>query len=343
LLFSYPFRAQDVLEAACRRDALLDLDVSGRADLSPRSPARKPLADKGKTNLKMTDRSRPRLPSFLVIGAMKAGTTSLYHYLRAHPQVFMPAIKELDFFVARANWGRGLQWYQKQFARAGPGAVAVGEASARYTTYPTADGVAERIAAHLPEVRLVYVVRDPIERIRSHYRHDVAVGTETASFERAVLDNPIYVDWSRYATQVERYLEFFSRSQLLIVASEDLRHSRLKTIQRIYAFLGVDSTYVPGNLDREFLRTDERAIYSPALGRFRYALKRRWPVSKRAKEFVDTALARSILRATRRRNAQEISQPVPDRLRSELEELLKDDVRRLRAYVDEGFDGWGIA
>jgi hypothetical protein len=329
--------------AARSRDAFLDPGVSGRVSSSPLSRPRKPPADKGKTNVETTDRSGPSLPNFLVIGAMKAGTTSLYHYLRAHPQVFMPAIKELDFFVAEANWARGLQWYQKQFARAGPDAVAVGEASARYTTYPTADGVPERIVAHLPEVRLVYVVRDPVERIRSHYRHDVAVGTKTASLERAVLDNPNYVDWSRYATQVERYLEFFSRSQLLIVASEDLRHSRLKTIQRIYAFLGVDSEYIPGTLDREYLRTDERAIYSPAVERLRYALKRRWPASKRAKEFVDTALPRSILRVARRRNAQEKSHPVPDRLRSELEELLKDDVRRLRAYMGDGFDGWGIA
>ena len=159
------------------RNSPLDLDVSDRVGSSPRSPARKPLTHKGETNLEMTERSRPRLPSFLVIGAMKAGTTSLYHYLHAHPQVFMPSIKELDFFVAGGNWGRGLHWYQKQFAGAGPGAVAVGEASTMYTKYPSVDGVPERIAAHLPEVRLVYVVRDPIDRIRSHYRHRVAVGT----------------------------------------------------------------------------------------------------------------------------------------------------------------------
>jgi hypothetical protein len=334
---------RDVVEAACRRDTFLDLDVSGRAGSSPSSPARKPLADKGKTNVEMTDRSRPRLPSFLVIGAMKAGTTSLYHYLRAHPQVFMPAIKELDFFVAGGNWERGLHWYQKQFAGAGPGAVAVGEASTMYTKYPSVDGVPERIAAHLPEVRLVYVVRDPIDRIRSHYRHRVAVGTETASFKQAALDDPIYVDCSRYAAQVDRYLEFFSRSQLLIVASEELRHSRLKTMRRIHSFLGVDSEYAPGILDQEFLRTDDRAIYSPAVGRLRYALKHRWPASKRAKEFVDTALPRSILRVARRRHAKEKSHPVPDRLRSDLEEILKDDVGRLRAYMGDGFDGWGIA
>jgi hypothetical protein len=322
-----------------------------------RSHARKPLknsvvdAEAGvrlptrptRARVSSTPAGVPRLPNFLVIGAMKAGTTSLYHYLRAHPQVFMPAIKELDFFVAEANWKRGLNWYQRQFTRAAPAAVAVGEASTMYTSFPAKSGVAERIAAQLPGVRLVYLVRDPIERIRSQYRHSVAVGTETAPFERAVLDNPIYVDLSRYATQVDQYLEFFPRSQLLVVASEELRHSRSETVRRIYAFLGIDPEYIPGILDREFLRTDERAVYSPAVGRLRSALKHRLPVSKMAKEFVDTTLPLAIFRITRRRNVQESSHPVPDRLRSELEKVLEDEVRRLRAHMGDGFEGWGIA
>jgi hypothetical protein len=284
----------------------------------------------------------PRLPNFLVIGAMKAGTTSLYHYLRAHPQVFMSAIKELEFFVAEANWARGIDWYRKQFARAAPDAVAIGEASTGYTKYPSVSGVPERIADHLPGVRLLYVVRDPIERIRSHYQHRVAVGTERAPFARALLENPIYLDCSRYATQVEQYLEFFSRSQLLILTSEELRHSRLSTIQRVYAFLGVDPDYVAGDLDREFLRTDGRVTYSPAAWKLRRALKHRWPSSKRAKELVDSILPRSFLRVGRRGDPRE-ALPVPNELRSELRELLKDEVRRLRVYMSEGFDGWGLA
>jgi Sulfotransferase family len=257
--------------------------------------------------------------------------------------VFMPAVKELDFFVLEGNWARGLQWYAKQFAAAGQTAVAVGEASTMYTKYPSVDGVPKRIAAYLPGVRLIYVVRDPIERIRSHYRHRVAVGAETESFERAVIENPIYLDCSRYAVQVDQYLKFFPRSQLLIVPSEDLRHSRLRTIRWIYSFLGVDSEFTPETLDREFLRTDERPVYSPFVWRFRHAIKHRWPSSKRAKEIVDSSLPGSISRVAGRRDAYKKSHPVPDPVRSDLEELLKEDVSRLCAYVGDGFDGWGIA
>ena len=93
------------------------------------------------------------LPNFLIIGAMKAGTTSLYQYLGSHPQVFMAQPKELHFFSYRA--GEDTAWYAEHFAGAGA-AIAVGEASASYTTYPDAEEVPGRIAA-IPDVRLIYL------------------------------------------------------------------------------------------------------------------------------------------------------------------------------------------
>jgi hypothetical protein len=95
------------------------------------------------------------MPNFLVIGAMKGGTTALYRYLQPHPEVFMPPVKALEFFVAEANWRRGAQWYRRQFAGAGSNEVAVGEASNAYTKYPRFMGVPERIAAQIPDVRMV--------------------------------------------------------------------------------------------------------------------------------------------------------------------------------------------
>src|SRR5436190_12136822 len=100
------------------------------------------------------------LPHFVVIGAMKAGTTSLWHYLRAHPRVYMPRIKELRYFQKGGALSRGLAWYEAQFAAAEPGQLA-GEASPGYTKYPHQTGVPERMAAVIPDARLVYVVRDP--------------------------------------------------------------------------------------------------------------------------------------------------------------------------------------
>jgi hypothetical protein len=276
---------------------------------------------------------------------MKAGTTSLYHYLRVHPQVFMAPIKELDFFVEDANWRRGWEWYRKQFERVGPEAIAVGEASTRYTKYPSVAGVPERIATHLPHARFIYVLRDPIERIRSHYEHRVAVGTERAPLEQAAFENPIYLDCSRYASQVERYLSYFSLESLLLITSEELRHSRASTMRRVYDFLRVDSDYVPGTLDQEFYKTGERATYSATGWRIRRILKRYFPASKRAKELVDSVLPRSLNRARGHADAAGKNPKfiVSESLRSKLAEQLRDDVRRLHSYMGEGFDGWGIA
>ncbi|MDK3257094.1 sulfotransferase family protein [Blastococcus capsensis] len=284
------------------------------------------------------------LPTFIVIGAMKAGTTSLYHYLRNHEQIFMPKIKELDFFAEGGNWSRGMDWYRQQFHGAGD-AVARGEASTLYTKYPQYDGVPERIAAALPDVRLVYLVRDPIVRMRSHYEHRVALGAETAPPEIALLENPIYLAYSQYAMQLERYAAHFPREQLLVVTSEGLRHDRAVTVREVYEFLGVDPSLSPPALETEFYKTSQRRSYPPIVWSARRFLKRHVPQAKRAKEVVDSMLERRAASsgagsaASGTASADTVITP---ELRARLAELLRDDVARLRPYMSPGFDGWGI-
>ncbi|MDX1394802.1 MAG: sulfotransferase domain-containing protein, partial [Gemmatimonadota bacterium] len=106
------------------------------------------------------------LPNLLVIGAMNAGTTSLYHYLRLHPEIHMSTPKELTFFADEWNWPRGLDWYASHFD---PSFAVNGEASPLYTTYPECPEIAERIGRNLPDVKLLYLVRDPIARMISQY------------------------------------------------------------------------------------------------------------------------------------------------------------------------------
>ena len=292
-----------------------------------------------------TRSGRSHLPNFLVIGAMKSGTTSLFHYLQAHPQIFMSPLKEVDFFAEEGNWDRGLDWYRRQFGGAGPSSIAIGEASTSYTKYPEYQGVAERIASCLPDVRLIYIVRDPIERIRSHYQHRALIGAERTPFESAVLQDPRYVDCSRYALQIEQYMRFFPREGLFVATSEELRSLRGQTMSRIYRFLGVDDEHVPDTLDREFYKTEERAGYPPYVWWLRRMVKRYVPAGKRAKEFIDLVVPSSIgrIRGDVATTAPREPSPVSDPLRSQLEDRLRDDVRMLREYMKDGFDGWGIA
>lgn len=290
----------------------------------------------------------PDLPTFIVIGAMKAGTTSLYHYLRSHDQIFMSRIKELDFFVEEKNWSRGFDWYRRQFHSSG-GYRARGEASTLYSKWPEYDGVPERIAGILPGVSLIYVVRDPITRMRSHYQHRVMIGAETAPPDVALLENPTYLATSRYGMQLERYLGHFPREQILIVTSEALRSDRRATVEGVYDFLGVDSSRMPDVIGTEFYRTAERRTYPPAVWWVRRVAKKHAPQAKRAKELVDSVLAR---RADRGPGAD--AEPggaaggEPDdavisiELRKRLADLLQDDVARFRAHMPPDFDGWGV-
>ena len=286
-----------------------------------------------------------RLPSFLVIGAMKAGTTSLYHYLAAHPQVATPRYKAPEFFVAEANWHRGVDWYRKQFPQVGSEVLAVGEASNAYTKYPRYRGVPKRIASVLPDVRLIYVVRDPIARLRSHYQTKVAEGSETAPFAEAVFADHIYLDYSRYALQIEQYLDHFPREQLLVIRAEELRGRRDATMHAVYEFVGVDPAAAPDNLDREFYKTKDRAVRSPLPLWLRKRLKRRFPATRRFKE-LEPDLIGAFRRLTGRGDQGPLPAErfvIPDDLRLRLTAELEDDVHRLRGYVGPDFDGWGIA
>src|ERR1700734_4057888 len=145
------------------------------------------------------------LPTFLVVGAQKSGTSSLWQYLRCHPQVFMTFRAEPAYFSGHNLW-RGLDWYEDQF-RGSEGYPPRGESTPAYTMYPTFTDVPQRVAALVPDVKLIYLVRHPVKRMHSHYRHRYASGIERAPIDRALREEPHYLNTSRYAFQIEQYME----------------------------------------------------------------------------------------------------------------------------------------
>lgn len=180
-----------------------------------------------------------RLPDFVVIGAMKSGTTSFAAYLDQHPEVAVSNPKEPNFFADPGNWDRGLAWYEDLF----PGNVpVVGEASVFYTMMPEYVGAAQRIRQTIPDVRLIYLVRDPIERMRSMFihradKHQGLARSLTESIER----QPAYVEISRYGHQLEPYLELFSEDQILVLTTDELRVDPDSVLSRAFRHIGVDA------------------------------------------------------------------------------------------------------
>ncbi len=277
-------------------------------------------------------------PTFLIIGTMKGGTTSLHRYLRQHPEVFMPERKELNFFLdeyagppidppEERNWSRGLTWYERQFAGA-ERERAVGEASANYSRYPTYPGVAERIAAVAPNVKIVYLVRNPIDRVFSHYLHDVANGREKCPLHIAVRRDDRYLAPSRYATQVEHYLRVFSSGQLLLLKTDDLLARRAETVHRVLEFIGVDSN-VPLRLDFEAHRSSEKLEKTRALAFARQVRYRRFvpqPIRRRLRQLLANPLDTSKIEVDKETREFLMTQFVSDIRR--LSELSGEDFGR---------------
>ena len=264
------------------------------------------------------------LPNFVVIGAMKAGTVSLGHYLDEHPNVFVGRggrFNEPNYFIAEQNWPRGRGWYESLFDRAG-GAAAIGECSPSYTWAHVYRGVPGRMARVVPEARLVYVVRDPVARMQSMYMHQVSAGRERRRAEVALLDDR-YLGPSRYGFQLAAFLDHFDRSQVLVIASEELRERPREALSAVFTHLAVD----PAAVDLDKRRQDHRSIDKPVprlhdlewLPRRQAKLNPRWRPDQR------TGLARLV--TTRRARAEDsvISQELRDRLA----ERLAPDLRRL--------------
>ena len=190
-------------------------------------------------------------PNFLIIGAMKSGTTSLANYLSEHPDVFISQPKEPGFFVEELNWFKGWHWYESLFENA-KNKTAIGEASTHYTKYPTYKNVANKIYQFLPQIKLIYIMRDPIDRAISHYWHCVHYHNETRPINKAICIDSEYVWYSRYKIQIKQYLKFFPKDQLLLLLYEDLVHTPEKVIKRCFEFLGVDSNFRPRSLGQVF-------------------------------------------------------------------------------------------
>jgi hypothetical protein len=281
------------------------------------------------------------LPNLIVIGGLKCGTTSLHHYLNLHPEVAMSRPKELNFFVAELNWELGPEWYASHFDR---NARVRGESSPHYTNLPRFTGVAERMGDLLgDEARLIYMVRDPIDRMLSHYLHNVGGGYESRPLDQALADpGSAYVARSRYAMQARPFLDRFGAERLLFVSREELGSDREPTMRRAFEFAGVEPAFSSEQFEREWetgsgksaggFRLMDRAVRLPGLRALDRNFDRlpeslRWLVERMVHDPGKGAGDKPEL---------------PADLRARLAELVAPDVAELERIAGRSF-GWPIA
>jgi Sulfotransferase family len=284
------------------------------------------------------------LPTFFIIGAPKAGTTSLHYYLDQHPQIQMSAIKEPRFFAPSLNplnEKRSINRLDKYERLFDPAVGVRGEASPNYTEYPFRQGVPERIKKLVPDAKFVYLVRDPVERTISHYDHLVASEGERGSLAKTLSDlsDPRlpYICASLYALQLELYLQQFPKQRVLVVDQADLLTDRLATLRKIFGFLAVDDAFDSSRFAVEQNKGDQHRTYSPRLASFVGRTVR--PRSQWLPPRVRRAL---------RRSAEQVLLPAHEKTtldadsRAQLEEFYAGEVKRLRTLTGRAFPTWSV-
>ena len=267
------------------------------------------------------------LPNFVIIGAMKGGTTSLYRYIASHPDVVPSSIKETNFFRTVDDFNKGLNWYKSLFKKNGKLAF---EASTNYTKRHIFPGVPARMHSVLPETKLIYVLRDPMERFVSHYVHNYAHGRESRPFSETIREpESNYLQTSRYYYQIQAFLEYYSDKQLFLIESERLRKDTVGVVNDVFNFLELSPKYETDVLEKRFHVSSEKKRIS--LLEKKLMSRTNNPYLQAGIRLVTTPLRKSI-------EWPSLS-PVD---RSILTETIAPDIEKLRRFSGLEFSDWSL-
>ena len=297
------------------------------------------------------------LPNFLLIGAAKSGTTALHAYLRQHPEIFMATPKELRFFSYSGPYPpdldedyihRGvttLAEYQAHFEGA-KGYAIIGESSPMYLYYP---GTAERIKKTLPEnVKLLAILRNPVDRAFSAYTHALRDWLETAqSFEEALSKEQerIEAGWGIlwhythagfYFEQLSRYYRIFRPDQIKVVLHDDLVADSQKLVRDIFTFLNVDPTFQPD------LSSRPNISGFPKNPQFHEWMRRLFmednPIKRLSRKILPKTLRQKVMVDLRERNLEK--RAIPEDINRYLHELFREDIQQLEILLDRDLSSW---
>lgn len=175
----------------------------------------------------------------VIIGAQKAGTTSLFEYLVQHPQICACQTKEPNFFSNDEVWQQGWDWYDSLWTFQPEHEIAL-EASVSYTKGQPNPLICQRMGQRQLKYKFIYIVRNPIERIESHYTHGYAEGWPVAAKPLAQGIDPFMIDTSRYAAHLDLFSAAFTPKSICVVEFDALRSQRVDVLRKIVAFLGLN-------------------------------------------------------------------------------------------------------
>jgi len=275
------------------------------------------------------------LPTFLICGAKKAGTTALARYLGEHPNVIMSRPKETGFFFG--HYHRGREWLASHYSHY-DGEDAVGEGSASTMYHPE---VPSNIRETIPEAKLLFLLRNPIERAYSHYYYDLRCGRIDPSFRfRDVIFQPRetghedVVEMGFYDRQLRRFDENFSNEQMLVLFSEDLKEGTEKTVRRVLSFIEVDPERGPDTFERHNVtkHIQYQSVYS--------LLRSLWSPIRSTMEVVLPEEGERLRTTVRDMLSQSERPPMGEEEREYLQQVYSDPIRSLEARFERDLSHW---
>ncbi len=263
------------------------------------------------------------LVDFMIIGAQKCATTTLAYQLSQHPKVNFWRLTEPHFFSVRADWREGLEEYHQLFDPA-EGQLC-GEASTSYTFLPEFEETHSRLFEYNPALRLIYLMRQPVERIVSQYAHDLR--HFRLKRPQDVLSDPMYVNRSRYGVQIRPYLDLFPKEQISLIIFEEFVADPVKTLAEMATFLGIPHAGF-ATVDTSPQHESEGLAHPRGVPGARLAARvlRRTPAPVRS-------VGETYLFENRKPD-------FPDSLKQSLWPFVKDDVRAIEELIGRRLDEW---
>lgn len=270
----------------------------------------------------------------IVIGAMKAGTTTLYNLLSQHPQISVSNLKETDFFLKR-NFHKGPEWYERRFDHSKDVSIDVSPNYVKYRSFP---GVAERVRDLYPDVKLIFIARDPVERAISQYKHqklqvEGRLGDEKSD-SYAIIRHAVEV--SSYGEQIDHWYKFFNKEQFLFIEFETMIEGPRKTIEDVCAFLGVENVWQ----ELTALGTSNSSLENAVLPSWLYKM-RSTGLGKKAKELLPRG-AVNRLKATLSGKPNSADFRLEQEILDAMKVSLRTDIQHFRKITGVRGSGWVV-
>jgi len=281
--------------------------------------------------MRKSEIEKNRVPNFIIAGAQKCGTTSIFEVLNDHMEVFLPESKEVHFFDKNESFDKGIDWYKKFFRKSKFEKVIMDITP----NYMNKEYVPERIKKLLPNVKLIFVLRNPVTRAYSNYWDNIRNQNEHLPFDEAIKHNPAYIEKGLYYKHINSFLKYFNEKDIFIFLSEELFSHPEIFYKKLCSKLDIDFKMIRDmNRVANFARVPRvRSLEKIFLSQNKISMRIRRPIPRFLKSFVK--------KLDEKFNMKKIKRPkIDEETKKYLKDIFSDDIKSLEKSFDLDLSFW---